>query len=120
MASARDDSCRLSCYKRPLAWACFMGAFSTEPDATSTVACAACEAGGVYVVSYHGTGNGTFRILWQRTAARVPFPLVREARWHHPGLLGCNSDASRPQGEGDHSRGLGGNAMTRLLLRRVV
>ena len=49
--------------------------------------------------------------LWQRTAARVPFPLVRETRWHHPGLLGCNSDASRPQGEGDHSRGLGGNVM---------
>ena len=48
-------------------------------------------------------------MLWQRTAARVPFPLVREASWHHPGLLGCNSDAPRPQGEGDPSRGLGGN-----------
>jgi hypothetical protein len=43
--------------------------------------------------------------------ARVPFSMVQETRWFHPGLLGCNSDASRPQGEDANSRGLGGNTM---------
>ena len=51
------------------------------------------------------------RVIFQRAMAREPFPMVQPATWWHPGLFGCNSDASRPQGVADNSRGLGGNVM---------
>ena len=66
--------------------------------------------------------NGDFRVvskaplrdlsvIWQRASARVPAPMVQPAVWFHPGLYGCNSDASRPQGSDDISRGFGGNVL---------
>ena len=50
-------------------------------------------------------------VVFQRAMAREPFPMVQPSTWWHPGLYGCNSDASRPQGVADNSRGLGGNVM---------
>ena len=66
--------------------------------------------------------NGDFRVvskaslrdlavIWQRASARVPAPMIQPAVWFHPGLYGCNSDASRPQGSDDISRGFGGNVL---------
>ena len=37
--------------------------------------------------------------------------MVQPSTWWHPGLYGCNSDASRPQGVADNSRRLGGDMM---------
>jgi hypothetical protein len=37
--------------------------------------------------------------------------MIQPAVWFHPGLYGCNSDASRPQGSDDISRGFGGNVL---------
>ena len=51
------------------------------------------------------------RVMFQRAMAREPFPMVQPATWWHPGLFGCTSDASRPQGVANNSRGLGGNVM---------
>ena len=51
--------------------------------------------------------------LRDEAVARQGAPLVRPTHWEHPGLLGMNSDASRPSGrDGDEvERGFGGNAM---------
>ena len=66
--------------------------------------------------------NGEFRVvskaplrdlgvIWQRASARVPAPMSQPVMWFHPGLCGCNSDASRPQGLDGISRGFGGNVL---------
>ena len=51
------------------------------------------------------------KVIFQRAMAREPFPMVQPSVWWDPGSYGCNSDASRPQGVADNSRGLGGNVM---------
>ena len=72
--------------------------------------------------------NGEFRVvskaplrdlgvIWQRASARVPAPMSQPVMWFHPGLCGCNSDASRPQGSDGISRGFGGNVLHHYFFR---
>ena len=52
--------------------------------------------------------------LWAEFQQRKGVTLVRDPVWWHPGLLGCNSDASRPDERasgGTIERGFGGNAL---------
>ena len=49
--------------------------------------------------------------VWRHVDSRVGTPMARDCGWAHPGLLGMNSDASRPRGLEDRAHGVGGNAM---------
>jgi hypothetical protein len=52
--------------------------------------------------------------MWAEFKLRRGVALVRDPVWWHPGLLGCNSDASRPDERADGGtieRGFGGNAL---------
>ena len=52
--------------------------------------------------------------MWAEFQMRRGVALVRDPVWWHPGLLGCNSDASRPDERADGGtieRGFGGNAL---------
>ena len=51
--------------------------------------------------------------IWEEVRQKRGVPLTVEPHWWHPGLLACNSDASRPDARPDAAmeRGFGGNAL---------